>query len=438
MSSIALFLLFLPMLALTLRWPFVGIMAWFWFGFLNPHRMVYGLMTTLPIAAMIAATTLMAYFFSREPKRLPKDPGSVLLILLMIWVTFTTFFAVVPSAAWAEWEQTIKIMFMSVVATMLLTSRERIHVLVWVTVLSLGFFGFKGGVFTVISGGSYHVWGPPKSFIFDNNQLALALIMLVPLVRYLQLQSEHKWLKIGSGVLLVTCLFSIVGSQSRGALLGLIAMGGLLLMKSRNKLPMFLLGIVMVAILINFVPESWVERMYSIGSYEEDVSAQGRLHAWTYAIKVAMMWPITGGGFEINVAKDLFLRLVPEASKARAFHSIYFEVLGCHGFVGLGIFLGMLWAVWRNFGWVMRKTRGNPEQSWAYDLATMGQVSLFGYMINGAFLNLAFFDLIYLIVTLSGGLRFVVSQELTADQPALQRLRPVGAAAAGRMAGTAP
>ncbi len=59
-------------------------------------------------------------------------------------------------------------------------------------VASLGFYGVKGGIFTIATGGAYRVWGPPESFIEGNNELALALIMTIPLMRFLQLQARRR------------------------------------------------------------------------------------------------------------------------------------------------------------------------------------------------------------------------------------------------------
>jgi hypothetical protein len=43
---------------------------------------------------------------------------------------------------------------------MLINSRERVHALIWVIALSLGFYGVKGGIFTIVHGGVYEVRGP--------------------------------------------------------------------------------------------------------------------------------------------------------------------------------------------------------------------------------------------------------------------------------------
>ena len=65
--------------------------------------------------------------------------------------------------------------------------------------LSLGFYGVKGGIFTIVNGGVYRVQGPLGTFIGGNNEMALALVMTMPLMRYLQLQEQQQAGQAGSG-----------------------------------------------------------------------------------------------------------------------------------------------------------------------------------------------------------------------------------------------
>ena len=90
----------------------------------------------------------------------------------------------------------------------------------------------------------------------------------------------------------------------------------------------------------------------------------------------------------------MFARYAPDPCDLHAAHSIYFQILGEHGFVGLGIFL-LFWALtWRTATWVI-KNAGAVDMPWAGRLASMVQVSLAGYFVGGAFLSLAYFDLPY-------------------------------------------
>ena len=141
---------------------------------------------------IVALTTLVAWMLSKEPKRIPLNAVSWFLIALVVWMSFANLFAVVPEEAFIKWEQAIKILVMTFATLALCGTRERLHALIWIVVVSLGYFGLKGGIFTIIGGGQNLVWGPPGSFISDNNALALALIMTLPLIRYLQIHTDQK------------------------------------------------------------------------------------------------------------------------------------------------------------------------------------------------------------------------------------------------------
>ena len=428
MLAVIIALSIVAVVPLVLAWPHIGILAWYWFGLMNPHRLIWGTLENQRYALLIGAVTLLAWVVSKEAKRIPVSAVTVLLAALLAWITLTTLFAHLPEDAWDGWERAFKILLMTFVAIALINTRERIYALVWVIVVSLGFYGFKGGLFTLLTGGEYRVWGPEKSFIADNNQLALALIMTVPFIVYLYGQAEVRLIRIGLAVVGLACFFSIIGSQSRGAFLALCVMGVYLTLKSRHRLKMGALVVAISMVGIWFVPSSWVERMETIQSYEDDSSAMSRIRAWTFATEVALDHPITGGGFNVHFDESYFLRLVPGAEKNRNFHSAFFEMLGEHGFIGLAIFVSLLLATWLSFGRVVRDTAQSAELRWAHDLARMGQVSILGYASAACFLNLAFYDLFYVILAMAPMLSRAISAEevVRTRTPTLRPVRAKG------------
>src|ERR1051325_8013515 len=248
----------IPMIFLR---PHAGVLAWYWISCMNPHRLTWSFAYEFPVAMVIGVATLLAWAFSKEPKRVQLNAVSVGLIALVVWMSFANLFAMVPDLAFEKWSQSFKILLMIFATMALMQSRERMHALIWVVVVSLAFLCIKGGLFTILGGGMTRVYGPSGSFIGDNNALAMALVMILPLVRYLQLQTESRylrWVLYGTMILLV---FSIIGSQSRGAFLGGIAMLAFLVVKSRQRV---LLGILMAALLMvraAFVPETWINRI---------------------------------------------------------------------------------------------------------------------------------------------------------------------------------
>jgi probable O-glycosylation ligase (exosortase A-associated) len=412
---------------LVLVWPHVGILAWFWIGFMNPHRFTWVPVSDISFAMIVGSVTLAAWLLSRERKTFPVTPVTILLAVLSAWITCTTFYALLPDAAWLDWDRSIKILVMTFVTVAIMASRERIHALTWIMVVSLGFYAVKGGVFTIIGAGEYHVFGPPRSFIADNNQLAMALLMTLPYMRYLQLHSSVRFVRLGLSAAMVLTVFSVIGSQSRGAFLALLIVGLAFVLKSRYRIQIGALALCVAMVGIWFVPEHWVERMESIQNYEEDPSAMARIRTWKFGYDIARLHPLTGGGFNVSGHESLYLSMVPEETRTHSFHSVYFEVLGEHGFVGLTIFLLLGYFTWRTFGAVRKKAAAREDLRWASDLASMGQVSLIGYFAAGAFLNLAFFDLYYAIIALAVLTQAVVRKELGNQEQVLPARQPVPA-----------
>lgn len=397
--------------------PYVGVLVWTWLSLMNPHRMTWGFAYTLRVALVVGATTLIAWLLSRERKVPPLSLPVVLLALLTIWVSICTLFAVNAEGAWTKWEQVIKILVMTFVAMCMLQDRQRIQLMVWVIAVSLGFYGFRGGIFTVLTGGNYRVWGPPDTFIEDNNQLALALVMVLPLIWYLYTTTVQRWAQIGLLGAAGCTVIAVAGTQSRGGAVAMAVMLTYLWFKSRYKVVTFVAGAVILVGVLAFLPDQWFARMSTIQDYDQDLSVRGRFDAWTFAWRVALERPIFGGGFNVFYDADYFMRLVPEAISFRAAHSIYFEVLGESGFVGLGLFLLLGLSCLLTAGSIIRQARGRLDLEWARNLAAMTQVSLVGYASAGAFLNLGFFDLYYAIIAVIVGLKAVVLRELAQPSP---------------------
>ena len=311
-------------------------------------------------------------------------------------MTITSFSALAPDIVWNEWSRVSKTFLMVLVTILVLNTERDLKRLIWVLVLSLGFFGFKGGLFTLISGGSYRVWGPDGSYIGENNALALALVMAVPMIWYLRLQAENRWMRHALEILAALCIVSAAGSYSRGAMLGMAGMLGLLWLKSRHKLSTGL-GIALVVPLVFFaMPDAWTDRMVSVENYQQDGSALGRINAWKFAIQVASTH-IFGGGF-LAFHPVLFLIYAPNPTDFHVAHSIYFQVLGEHGYIGLALYLSVLFATWHTASRIIKQCSNNPELKWMSDLAAMCQVSMVGYMLGGAFLSLAYYDFFYYVI----------------------------------------
>ena len=415
--------------------PYVGLVMWFVVSFMNPHQMAYGFVTTMPVAMLIGGSTLVGFVLFREPKHMPIDATTGMIMALMVWITVTTLVALKPEGAWPDWDRAIKLLGMTLLMVPLLTNRQRLQGVIWAIVLSVDFYGIRGGVYTLTTAGGGRVLGPANTMLEDNNQLATALIMILPLIRYLQIQTENRWVRLGLLAAMLLTTLSVFGSYSRGALIGLAVMFLWMFRSSRHKTTVAVAAIIGAIGLALVMPESWYDRMNTIETYQQDGSATGRFDAWKFAFRLALERPLTGGGFRVYTDTPRFLELVPEAPLARAFHSIYFEALGEHGFVGLGIFLAVIALGLSKTAKLRKLTRDDPQRAWAYELASMVQVCIVGYIVAGAFLELTFFDLFYAIVIMPTIATNILTREDRAERkpkPSGSKLRPFSPARPAR------
>ena len=136
------------LIPIALVQPFVGVILWSWVSFMNPHRLVYGgIALEVPWAMLIFAATIIGCLVAREPKRFPWNGVTILVALFLVMITFTTVFALGPRdrRARRSTRPSSRSSCSLLVTAALLTSRERIHALVWVMVLSLGLLRHQGG-----------------------------------------------------------------------------------------------------------------------------------------------------------------------------------------------------------------------------------------------------------------------------------------------------
>ena len=390
----------LGVLPFIFRHAWVGVLLWTWISIMNPHRLTWGFAYNAPFAALAGGATLIALMTTKDPVRLPKAPAVTVLILFILWMCLTTAFAMFPGDSLGQLEKVLKIQLMTLVALAVIHHKQAILLFVWVNALSLGFYGVKGGLYTIQTGGGGRVWGP-GGFIGGNNEVGLAILVVIPLLYFLYLLTEHKWVRRGLVVTMLLSAVAVLGTQSRGAFLAIGVMSIVLWWRAPNKA---LVGAGLVAAgiaALSIMPWSIGEKISSITEYKADSSAMGRINAWETAINIANDRPF-GAGFEMynpvtwsiyapNPAEDR----ASDPSIVRAAHSIYFQVLGEHGWVGLFLFMLLGWLSWRSAARLRALTRREAEFQWVFLLASMTQVALIGFAVGGAFLSLAYFDLPY-------------------------------------------
>lgn len=419
MRDYALLAILLALIPIILMRPWVGILAWFWVGLMAPHGLTWGFMRQFPIATLIGVVTLTALFLAKDRRPIPVTREIIMLGMLVVYTALTSALAILPEDAWQFWIQFMKILLITFVTPMLVYGQQRILLLLLVITFSIAFFGFKGGIFAISTGGSHMVLGPPGSYLAGNTYIGVAMIMVLPLVLSSARMFHRQWVDLGwslirpyykpiGWVFYVTfwlTAIAILATHSRGALLGLLVIVPFLFLHMKHKILMGTLALVAVAVIGVSAPEPLMERWQTIGSYEEDGSAMQRIQAWGANWNMAVERPMTGMGFRNTyMGYDWWISYANFEGVWRHVlspHSIYFGVLGAHGFVGLAIYLILIGFTFFTLNRIRRTALQRTGQLWMAEYAWAMQIGLIGYLAAGAFLDVAYFNLLYAFVALA-------------------------------------
>lgn len=412
-------------LPVTLFRPFFGLLIYSWLAYMRPQDMAWGASRVLPLSQWVAMAMFVGIVVTmgREKLITPKVQ-TVLMILLGIWISITVLTAIMPEQSQYVYGMYWKGILIAVLTTGLARTRERFRYLLLLIAFSIGFLGAKRGLYGLLRGGVQYKDGPGGLFA-DNNSFALVLNMMLPLLVGIAMVDERKPVRIAAAVTAGLSVLTILFTFSRGGFLTLCLVSMLLIWGSKRR---WLVAAVMALSLIGFVAltsdtitQKYVERTSTIGEYEQDGSARGRLNAWATSWNVFLDYPVFGVGPDNLVL--VFRRYSPDVDRFRVAHNAYFQLLAECGLPGVLLFLCVLAAAL----WQMERLRRSASAPfWAQTLARMLQISIAAYMLGSMFLNTAYQELIYHLVALTVCLEVVARAE--AEQGAPAALAPAASA----------
>jgi probable O-glycosylation ligase (exosortase A-associated) len=296
----------------------------------------------------------------------------------------------------------------------LFQDRQKLRILVMVIALSLGFYGLKGGLFVLATGGHWMVLGPPESFFATNTELALVLNMSLPMSLYLAREEPRRWLRVVLWATFGLSALAVPFTYSRGGFVGLLIVLAVLFLKARHRLVIIPVAVAVIVAFVALAPEHWFDRIETLETYQEDESANLRFMSWRVSYEIAADRPLGGGGFNVFRHRETYDIYMPEYPRTFGHdaHSIYFNFLGEHGWIGLGLFLLLVLSCFHSLRQLRRLGKTNEDFRWVANYAHMIQASLIAYLVTGAFLSVAYFDLSYQLYIMVGLLKGLVSQQM--------------------------
>lgn len=413
MRDIAFSFVLAALSAISLVNPFAGLLSWGWVSFSLPSSSLWGFASLLPANLIIALTTITGWILSSGRLAIRTDRALTLLLMLSFVLALSTVFSLAHEASLPKAkEYMINFAFMGMLL-ICLNTRVRIDAFVWLMVLCIGYYSLKGGIVFLMSGGAYRFEGPSGTSISDNNHLAVAFLLAIPLINYLRLHAAKRMVRHSLVGLLVLTTFAVLCTQSRGGFIGLVVLGGAFWWMSGRRIGHILAGLAIIGLAAALASENLVSRLQTIdGAHQRDASFLGRIVSWQMHFDAALDRPLVGAGPFAIQTWPVFGTYRPtdpivdvQLQKPVAAHSIYFQVLGDHGFLALGLYIAFVWTAWRNASWVIRQARGQPENLWMVNLASMTRVSILAFAVTGAAVSMAFYDFFLAILILSACVR---------------------------------
>ena len=441
-------LVFLGLLPLMLypmaKRPFVALGMWVWTAMFFPNAWLYGIASGFRYNLIFTGITVIGYLALKNKPPFVFGRIAALILLFLAWTTASTYMTIGDhDMAWEIWSRFFKVVLLFVFVVLIVEKKLHIDFILWCLVLSVGFFGCLEALKFILSGGGHMIAGFAGHVLGDRNELSIAFIMMLPLFVYLlqQYGPQSRLIKFGLLGVMALLVTAIIGTQSRGGFIALMGLGGYMFIKSDRKILLLVIVVILAGVLSQLVTDQWSSRMDTIGEAGADASFMGRVVAWKLSFIMAMNHPLFGGGFKSLenftvwpvLAQEFFSYpffytgdALPDTTYPHAAHSVYFQVMGEHGFAGLAIYLSFLVSAFLKVRQVAKRAKKHVETAWIASLATMIQLSLFAFCLGGAALSFAYFELLYAFC----GIILVLDKRiLPADLARLAALPPAADAA---------
>lgn len=383
----------------SFRRPFVGLLVFSWLAYMRPQDLCWSFARDMRLSFYVAMAMIVGWWANERGRRAfaTWDVRTRLMVALgaLVLVSYA------QARDQEEYVTRYLFEFLKIIVIALFTSgqvdtRQRFRTMVAMIAVCLAFFGVKGGVFGVLTGGATILRGP-GGMLEDNNDFALALVMNIPLLWYMgsserSIRHVYRASRIG----IVLTVLTILLTHSRGAFLALVSTAVWMAWRTGNLLrAMGGLAVSVMAFFV-FAPRSVLERMATIGD-TTDSSAMARLQSWSVALRMIEANPVFGVGVRNFQSSYLNYASVArvDAKTTYVAHNSYLQIWAESGSIAFVAYLALLLSVFVTCRRVYKMGVVRPDLRWAMDYARMMEATTVGFMVGAVFLNRGHFDLVY-------------------------------------------
>jgi O-antigen ligase len=374
--------------------------------YVRPQQL-FGWIYGLPLGQITLGVALLAYLWSGKWFGM-KSIGSWLLLLFTVVIIASSVAAFDSSTSfdalrvWISWV-VIYFLIINVVNT---EQRFAFFILLWLLChyyMSQG--GAKQFAFRGFQFASWGIQGAPGWFA-NSGEFGIAMCMLLPVSWHFYVAAKthlSKWRKVFMLGMPVTALLCIIGSSSRGAVVGLGAIGVWALLRSKQHVRT-LVGVAALAAAAWYIlPPEQKARFSEAGT--DDTSVSRRLY-WERGLEMAREHPLLGIGYEnwlkYYAAHYADSRLT-QVYGVQVSHNIFIQCMAELGYTGLMVFVLLIVATFVINYRTRRAVRAgtDPPDMLILQMAYGLDGALVGYLAAGFFVTVLYYPFFWINLALS-------------------------------------
>ncbi len=392
--------------------------AYLFFEYVRPQS-IYKAIEGPPWAKFCVILAVLAFLVEGREIRM-RTAGDYCLMAFTAIVVLSSVLAFSPEASYAKlWDY-----FSWVLIFILVSNAVRTEGQFLVFMLAFLLYNFKMSQSATRSwaseGFAFRNWGTSGApgWFSNSGEFAIEMAMFIPLAVFFVVGLRRHWNRITLLIfvgMVMTAVTAILGSSSRGGMLGGAVVVLLMVLRTRYKVR----GLVLAAALALFVkvmlPPEQTERFETMG---DDQTSTSRIEYWKYGMRVMEDNPALGIGYA-NWAdyfeRDHGFRALP--------HNIFIEAGAELGYTGLAGFGALIVATLLVNARTRKRLR--PLGDRGHFLSSMSHgldIAMVGYLVGGFFVTVLYYPFFWI------NLAMTVALHNAAESVALER-RPAAPSA---------
>lgn len=268
------------------------------FEYVRPQAIYRGL-AVIPWAQILILATPVAFVLEGARFK-ARNPINAWMAVFSVAVLLSWMFAQYPAVSQEKMFIFVNWVMVYVLVANVVTTETRFFIffgLFLLASLKMSQHGARSWAFRGFSFANWGATGAPGWF-HNSGEFGVQMCVFFPLSIYyigaLRLHWE-KWKRVLFVALPVTAIMSLIATNSRGALVGVGAVGVWMLARTRHRVRAFLALGALTAVVILVMPEEQKERFRTMG---EDNTSENRFLYWRRGIEAFKSHPVTGIGYE--------------------------------------------------------------------------------------------------------------------------------------------